>query len=389
MTERCPKCAAPRGPQATECPACGVIYARFRAAGATRDASTGEAPAAPPALEHAAAAQPGPAPARVHVPEREVEELLVLLARFLESGMTVRAALFTDPWPLPAEAIARLRAGHDAGEPLSALLLAMGLIDQPSAALLGAGERVGAMPATLQQLAARFAERRADRQRLRGLLVRPAITLLAAVVILPVPVLFAAGPAAYARQVVPPLLGFAAAAAAWLWLWPLVPASSPVRRALLRVALAVPGLRAPLWHRAWASFAEVLGASLGAGLPARESLELAARATPAPAFQDAASELVARLDRGDTLLAAASAAPLPAAFLAQLSSAEVSGTLDRNLAGLAAFHRDAERRTAAVVLGVGSGVVAALVMLYAAASIVQGFAGAMGDRASLLDSIGK
>ena len=381
MTERCPKCAAPREPQAMECPACGVIYARVRA---TRPEASGAAQE-----DHAPATVGPAAPPRVHVPERQVEELLLLLARFLESGMTVRAALFTEPSPLPAEAIARLRAGHDAGEPLSALLLAMGLVDAPSGALLGAGERVGEMPATLQRLAARLAGRRADRQHLRGLLLRPALTLLASVVILPAPVLFVEGPAAYARRVIPPLLGLASAAAAWLLAWPRVPADSPVRRALLRLGLAVPGLRAPLWHGAWATFAEVLGAALAAGLPARESLQLAAAATPAPDFHAAAPEMVARLDRGETLLGAVSAAPLPPAFLAQLSAGETSGTLDRALAALGAFHRDAERRAASVVTGVAGGAVVAAVSLYAAVSIVQGFSGAMGERGKLLDAIGK
>ena len=326
---------------------------------------------------------------RLHVAERQVEELLGTLARFLESGMTLRAALHLEPSPLPAPAIARLREGHDGGEPLSSLLPELGLIDRASAALLAAGERSGSMPATLQQLAARLAERRQDRQRLLGLLVRPSLTLLAAVVVLPVPVLFSAGPGAYFARVVPPLLGLFLVAAGWLLVWPRVPQDAPVRQLLLRLGLAVPGLRAPLWHGAWASFAETLGSAIGAGLPARESLELAAAATPHPEFRAAAKEMVARLDRGDTLLTAASAAPLPPAFLAQLASGEVSGTLDRSLASLGVYHRDAGRRAAAVVTGVIGGVVLAVVSLYAAVSIVQGFGGAMAERERLFDSIGK
>lgn len=311
-----------------------------------------------------------------------------MFAQFAEAGLSLAAALEGEAaLPLPAPVVAALRAGLREGEPLSGLLAGLGLVDEAGAALLEAGERLGGIPAALRRLAQRLSEQEAARRAFLGSLLRPAGLLLAAGVILPLPLLFTAGTGAYLARALPLVALVAVAALLLLGVWPRLPPDAAPRRRLLQAGLALPGLRAPLHHAAWATFAEVLGATLGAGLPARESLQLAARATPHPEFRAAAGELAARLDGGATLAEATAPLLLPRAFVAQLAAAEQSGSLDLALARLAAGHREEERRTTAQATAVAGGAIFACVAAVAALSIVQGFSDAVGGRSRALEQI--
>lgn len=330
----------------------------------------------------------GGRPPPLYLPSRRIEELLLGLAQLLEAGLTLRMGLHGGAAAaagLPAEAAARLREDTDAGLPLSEALDRLGVLDLSSVIQLLAGERTGNTPAALREVAARFAERRGDQSALLGALVKPALTLLAATIILPVPILFTQGLEAYAAKVAPGLVALIGGAVLLLGVWPRIPVQAWPRALWLRLGLAVPGLRSTLLHEAYATFAEVLGAAVRAGLPVREALVLAAGATPHPRFQEAAGALVARLDGGATLTDAVSAVPLPQPFLAQVSSAEVSGTLDRGLAVLARNHRDLSRRAATAATSVAAVVIGVLVMGFAALSIVQGFGGGVAAQSRAIE----
>ena len=381
---RCPRCPAPRPPGATDCPSCGVIYARARPARSAGAAVAVAAMAAGSALEATALEAPPPPP--LHLPARRLEELLLGLAQLLEAGLTLRMGLHGGAAAaLPPEAADRLREDTDAGLPLSESLDRLGVLDLSSVIQLHAGERTGNLPASLREVAARLAETRADRAALLGALVRPAMTLLAGALILPLPTLVVSGTGAYLAQALPGVLALTAAAVFLLGVWPRVPAQAWPKALWLRVGLVLPGLQGALRNEAYATFADVLGTAVRSGLPVREALVLAAGATPHPRFQEGAAEMIGRLDGGATLTEAVSAAPLPPAFLAQVSSAEVSGTLERALSVLAGSHRDLSRRAAARATSVAAAMIGVAVMGYAAASIVSGFASGLSAQSKAIE----
>jgi type II secretory pathway component PulF len=325
-------------------------------------------------------------PEPLHLPARRLEELLLGLAQLLEAGLTLRMGLHGGAAAaLPPEAAARLRDDTDAGLPLSESLDRLGVLDLSAVIQLHAGERTGTMPASLREVAARLAERRADRSALLFSLLRPSMTLLAAALILPLPTLVVSGARAYLSQALPGVLALTGAAVFLLGVWPRIPAQAWPKALWLRLGLLLPGLKGALQNEAFATFADVLGAGVRSGLPVREALVLAAGATPHPRFQEAAGEMTARLDGGATLTDAVSAAPLPAIFLAQVSSSEVSGTLDRGLSVLARSHRDLSRRAATTATSVAAAVIGIAVMGFAAVSIVQGFAGGLSAQSKAIE----
>jgi type II secretory pathway component PulF len=388
--DRCPRCPAPRRPGATECPACGVIYARARPRPpAAALAASAAAAVAPGALAHADRIPPPPPP--LYLPSRRLEELLLGLAQLLEAGLTLRMGLSGGAAAaLPKQAAARLEGDLAIGLPLSEALDRLGVLDLSAVIQLLAGERTGTLPAALREVAQRFGERRADRNQMLFLLLRPAITLLAGTVILPVPLLFTAGSGAYARAVIPGLLSLAGAAVFVLGVWPRLSPESLPKRLWRAAGLQLPLIGAALRHDAWSTFAEVLGAGIRAGLPVREALVLSAGATPHPRFQDGAGEMVSRLDKGTTLTEAIQAAPLPQPFLAQVQTAELSGTLDRTLAVLQRSHRELARSAASFATSAIALAIAVAVMGFSALTIVSGFSHAIGAQTRAIEEqIGK
>ncbi len=360
----CPRCRAPRLPSATECPSCGVIYARY----------------APPKPRPVAPAAPAPpSPIRAHsLPAARLEALCRRMAEMLEAGLSVRQAL-TGPLvdTLPGPLAASLRRGAEADVPLSEILEPLRLLDAASLAQVRAGEARGGLPQALQHVAQRLNERRVARNVLLGGLAYPAFLLLCAAVLLPTPTLFTHGLTAYLGQALPPVMGLAALGLAFA-LWPrLAPEAAP-RRALRALGRALPLTRSVLRHHALATFASVLGDGLRAGIPARQALALAGGATADPAFQRGAVEAVRRLDAGATLTGALEPLALPAEFLAEVASGEQAGTLDRAFPRLTATHHDHARRATRVVLVVAAAVIFALTALVVAASIIRVYSAAFG-----------
>lgn len=360
----CPRCRAPRPPSATECPSCGVIYARFAA----------------PKPRPVASTAPPPAPTRPHhhLPTARLEALCRRMAEMLEAGLSVRQAL-TGPLldALPAPLAEALRRGAESDAPLSEILAPLRLLDAASLAQVRAGEARGALPQALQSVAQRLHERRVARNVLLGSLAYPALLLLCAAVILPAPTLFTGGFAAYLGQVLPPLTVLAGLGLAFA-LWPrLAPEAAP-RRALRALGRTLPLTRSVLRHHGLATFADVLGDSLRAGIPTRQALALAAGATPEPSFQRLGAEAVRRLDDGASLSGALAPFGLPAEFLAEVASGEHAGTLDRAFPRLAAAHHERARRATRVALVAAAAVVFTLTALVVAASIIQGYRAAFG-----------
>lgn len=368
----CPRCQASRPPSATECPSCGVIYARY----------------APPRPRPVPPAAPPPAPERPHsLPVARLEALCQRMAEMLESGLAVRQVL-TGPLlgTLPGPLAEALRRGAESDAPLSEILEPLRLLDGASLALVRAGEARGGLPQALQGVAQRLHERRVSRNVLLGSLAYPAFLLLCAAVILPAPTLFTSGLGAYLGLALPPVMGLAAVGLAFA-LWPrLAPEAAP-RRALRALGRALPLTRSVLRHHGLAAFAGVLGDCLRAGLPARQALSLATGATTEPTLRSQSAEAVRRLDAGATLVGALEPLGLPPEFLAEIAAAEHTGTLDRAFPRLAAAHHERARRATRVVLVVAAAAFFGLTALVVAASIIRGYSAAFSQLEQTVDQI--
>lgn len=367
----CPKCSKPRLAGADECPYCGIVFARFRVP-----------PAAPRAVK--IARTPFVAPARV-------EALLRLLAATLESGATLQSlgrgeALLWLPRPI-AE---RIWMDADLGVPLTTSLAALELLDEGSLAILRAKEAHGALPSALRQVAERLEARRRRRWQVLLALAYPVGMVLAASAILPLPVLVRCGIWAYLRQASPAFLGVAALGALGLFFFPRLRPGHPARRGLGYLLTALPIARSALLDAALSTFADALGAGLGAGIPMREAVARASEAASHPAFAGAARRAVAGLDAGLSLARAlALSAPFPPQFLEPIAVAEQTGTLEGALANLAQERERRAKRMALLGLALVTGAVALGVAALLGWRIAEGWSAIWNDQARLIDSLSR
>jgi general secretion pathway protein F len=319
-----------------------VVYARYR------PRSQG---AAAPAVR---AAPTGPADRRFRFDGAPLESLLTVIAQGLEAGLPLTSVLGGPVAAgLPAQLARALLEDARASQPLSRTLGRISSLDPGSHALVAAGERHGRLPEALREVAARLAERRKDRSRLLLALAYPSFLFVAGALLMPLPKLIRSGLGAYLASVVPMLAGVALLAFLVLGVLPRLPADSRIRHGLRSLGCALPLIGGGLWAGALATFADVLGACLRAGLPAAESLRLALRAGDHPRLEAAGPFVLGSLEAGSTLVTALGAIPgLDHGFSAQVGAGELSGTLDRVLPSLATEWRRRARVRALVAVGV-------------------------------------
>jgi type IV pilus assembly protein PilC len=372
-TEMCPKCARPRAPEAFACPSCGVIYARFRA----------RPPIAPLVAPKARSRS-------IPIAAASLEALLSFVARSVESGVPLASLASTGALAtLPRRAAERLDADLRAGVPLSQSLDELQALDIGSRALLRAGELHGGIPEALRAVAARLAHRRKARVGLLLAVAYPAFLVLAGVFVLPLPIAFREGVGAYLARVAPLALAMITVAVFALVVAPRLAPTSPLRRGLRFLAQRMPVGRSAALHGALATFAGVLGACLNAGVPTRKAVVLAAEgAAPHPAFESAPKRLVEELDRGATLAEALGVIrSMPAMFVAQLHSAEISGTLGSVLPVLEDEHEKKARllwMTLAAIVGAS---VFALVLVVIAFQVVSSWVEVFKTQAQQIDQL--
>lgn len=376
--DSCPKCGRPRSPSAAECPACGVVFARYHAGPhPVAPAAAGPEPAAPASAAYLSAAK--------------VETLLRLIAQSLSAGLTLPAfARSGGLHGLPPAVAERIRRDADAGVELSRTLSALGAIDGPAAGLLRAKEVHGGVPEALTAIADRIQGRRKALGRLLGIAIYPYFLLLALAAIGPAPLFFSSGAAAYLAAALPALAALVAAPVFALVLLPRLDRRGRLKRWAARAASRLPLAGAGARNGALSAFCDVLGSALRAGVPVREALPLAADAAQAlPALDGCGARLVEALDAGATLTAALGKVPgFPPILLAQLGSGEASGTLDVVLERARQDFEDRARGAWLMTAVVAGGAVAVLVLGFAAFQIVAGFKTNLGvltdriDRAS-------
>jgi type II secretory pathway component PulF len=326
----------------------------------------------------------------VPIAAARLEELLSLAARTVESGVPLASlasagALAT----LPRAAAEKLDADLRAGLPLSQSLDELQALDVGSRALIRAGELHGGLPGTLRAVAARLAHRRKVRVGLLVAVAYPALLVLAAAVVLPLPIAFREGMVAYLGRVAPLVLAMVAVAIVTLVVAPRLAPASPLRRWPRWIARRVPVGRSAALHGALATFAGVLGACLNAGVPVRKAVVLAAEgAAPHHAFEGASERLLEELDRGATLAGALGVIrSMPTTFVAQVGAAEISGTLGSVLPALEDEHEKKARflwMTFAAIVGVS---VFAGVLVVIAFQVVSGWIEVFKTQAQQIDEL--
>ncbi len=293
----------------------------------------------------------------MHLSLASQERLYTGLAQALHAGLPPLTYVAAAKGTLPDRLIGALHMGAQHGIPLSTTLGKLGILAGADLAFLQAGEAQGRMPASLRLLARRAADRRRDRGKVVLALAYPLLLALLAVLVLPLPLVFRDGFAAYLGRVVPPLLAFGVVGLLALVVLPRMDRDAGPRRFLRKLGAVLPATGHALRDGSIATFLDVLGTCIAVGLPVRQALPLALDAAPHDAFRTSAP--LARLDDGATLAEAVATIPIvPPATVAQIAQAEIAGKFDETLGVLASDH-GRRARMATVVAVVALGVIAA------------------------------
>lgn len=387
----CPHCGFPRGPEATECPRCGVVFAKYAARQRL------EAQRAPHSVE------PAPVPPRrrptvtpTALPRgRRTRRLSPAVARDLYGSL---AALSDSGTPLapalealaaraagPArQALQALGAGLRQGATLGDAMGSAGAWSPGEVELVRAGERVGRVGDSLRDLAALAERRVVARRQLRKRLAYPALVLVSWCILDPIGQLITVGAGTYAAVVAVRLGALAGVSVALLWGVPRLARYEPVRRRLGVLLWRAPWPASVSRARARGRLLRVLGRAVASGLGAREALEIAGSAAEAPGTPGRAAQAATALAGGATLTdALAGQGLLDATGRLVLTAAEHAGTLDEGLATLADRYEEVADRGAQTVIRVLGATLTLVVLLGVALSIL----GALGNATSGTDEL--
>lgn len=333
MTEAlgtCPACDRPRTAGVSECPHCGVIFARYRSR-RERDEASAPAPAPLPASA-ITALEPSRSPHLSKLSLRQLEAFLLAASESLSAGISpLGFARGAGGAMLPPALGQRLLEMVSVGGSVVPLLEEIGLPGSGDGAVLVAAEKRGELPAALRALAQGVEARRKSVTRFLGQLIYPSVLLLAWILIEPLAVLVLQGMGAYASRVLPRLLPLIAAAVVLPYLAVRLHPRSPLRRWLVIPLAYLPPFSGVILRRARAAFTDVLGSGLRAGLPLLEALTLAGGGATHPAFTRNAGRVREALLRGEALYLAIEVLPFTKEERAWIQHGEESGHLDAAL----------------------------------------------------------
>jgi type IV pilus assembly protein PilC len=277
--------------------------------------------------------------------DQQLIALMKQVATALRSGAglaTVAPALLMT---VPAKLRPALQRALGGGDVLSETLARVGLIDEAERALLAAGEQGGRLPETLDALARTIEERRSARLKLAASLAYPALLVALAGFLLTAPLAVTRGVGAWLSVAVWPAAFVLAAVIGFFVVWPRLPRSSPLRLAPARIGAALPIVGPQLVRGSLASFLDVLGQLVGAGLPYTLALPAALNASGHPTLWGAERTVMDAIARGATLTEALRGArALPETMLGSIHAAETAGAVPKTLVALARLERDAHRR---------------------------------------------
>lgn len=377
-TIQCPRCGLEQ-PPAVDCARCGVVFAKL------------ERPKPAPAPRPA---RPPRRPASNRRPQRRpllgprlsLQDHALLydqLARLLHAGVPLADGLDTIAESAGRGALAvlcrDLAAPLRRGTSIAKVFAERPEIPPAEASLIAAAERVGALPATLQGLAARRQRLVTLRGRLVTTLAYPLLMAAVSVVILAIPTWLFGGRGAFAREVT---IGLATLTLAVL------AAAYGVPR-LLGLPAVQGAMRRALWHlpvvgrvyrlSVWTTWAEHLRATLDAGLIASMALRDAGLATGDPRAEVAMERAATAVEKGGTLAEALrDQRLLPQADIVVLTGAERVGTLAESLGELAASHARALENGLEASSRIVGALLVLLLMSWVASNIVETFTRSLG-----------
>lgn len=265
------------------------------------------------------------------------------------------------------------------------------LSDGLEATLISAGERSGRLGDALSHLARYFEAWDVGLRQMRRALIYPFVLAHLGLVLPELPAIVVAsmnGGESPLRGLLVTLLLFWAVivllAVGWRWLSRKGTTSAEVERVLTRIPL-VGGVRQ---HWALARFAQVFHACLMAGMNMSESMRLAGAASHSGVLKSAAQNAASRIARGETVSGAmADVYGFPLVFVHSVATAELAGTLDREMNSWAASEMIEAQDALKTATDWMPKIFYALVACYVAYRIVSTFAGHMTDTMKQLEGL--
>lgn len=389
----CPHCSkdVPEGP---ECPACGIVFAKYRpVAGPGVSARRAAAAAVRPLPKSPGTAAERPWPFRP-VSDGVLAGVYGQLARMLEAGIPLTEALAV----VSGRGRARLRDAFDrvrkalaGGSTLSeALARDPVLFSGRMRSLVEAGERSGGLPAVFRSLGEAIELRLRLRRRILRACLYPFILFTLSFFLLPLSKLFIGGVAAYLKaSLVPYLLALGCLAIVLLGLpWILRKIVGPA--GLQKVVRALPAAGRLSRLRVKATFCRRLASSLSAGLDINQALRLSAAATGDAELSGKIEQAIQAIGQGATLNEALGRQKLfDDEFMLAISSGELSGKLTEALEQQARLGEEAflhRLEVAVQLLAVG---VLLLVYAFVVLSVLSEYNNVLGGYQKQIDEIMK
>ncbi len=317
--------------------------------------------------------------------DSQLEAALRAMVEAIQAGIGIETWLQNDAatMAMPEPLREALRASIQAGGTLTTAFARTGALGDAELALLRAGEKRGNLDAALLALADAIAQRRKDRHDVLKGLAYPAFLLAAVGCILPLPRIFTDSLLSYlAVAVWSPALVLAGALFA-LVVVPRLKATSPLRTLPARAALRLPILGRAFERGHHATFLDVLGRSIAAGLSFPDALRSALVASGNPgllAFEGASLRMIE--DGSNLTQVIQKAGVFHPEVIAAVAQGELTGKLDETLPRAAARERAVQRRAIVTLLVI----VIALVALVVLAIIVQGLISGVTGYFDLIDS---
>ncbi len=296
------------------------------------------------------------------------------LARALDAGLPLPAALrlaAAGNGSALAAAAGRVERGAALGDALEAA--DTGAMPTAELGLIRAGEASGTLPQLLRRLAARLDARVARRRHVLTGAIYPALLLHLAILAAAAPQLVA-GLSAFLGTVVPRLLLlWLVGGAVWLFVGATTKREAG-RRALTEAAARLPLVGPAVRTRAAAEYAQSLGLALGAGLPLRQSLELASVAAGWTPLEQAVRRISDALAEGISLTEShRRESVMPAELVESVAVGEQTGALDEMLERSGRMLDESATRRAEAIAKALPIVIYLAVALYVAFVVISGF----------------
>ena len=317
------------------------------------------------------------------LPLRHHANLYAQLARLLHAGVPLHEGLRNIAESRAnrrlSEVCEALAASVGAGGSLAAAVRLRPEIPEVDAALIEAGEMIGALPSTFSALADRLERKISIRGRILSALAYPLLLAALSVVLLAIPTYVLSGQAAFGREVAGGLATIGLMLVLALWVAPRILAIPAVSDLLRRVLRRTPGLGRLYVTSVRTVWTEQLRAALEAGVLLSVAVRQAGLVTGDRAARGAMERVARRVEAGDRFVdALREQGFLPASDLVLLAGGEHSGTLPASLAALCTAYGQALRRGLTVATRVGSALAATLILTFVAGRIIDNFARVLG-----------